>query len=584
MALIVAIVSVIPAQPAAASSATPLPTTGRAGVSISPTKALAKERVSVAAKVPGPARRVVLLQRQAGSRWVTVERARSSKSRNVSFTFRPKATTVVRLSAPAVGGAAAFTSPSAKVTVVPQRLELTLPTTSMCADKEYDATVVASPVRQRRGTTLQVSDDRGKTWETLGPTRPQAANGRATITFSAPGTAGEYRIRAVAKSFNGTPAFASKARTVTVTICAIVTQEVPFVVGGADHTCMIDADQDTLCWGSRSDGQTGTGDWSNTPLVYPTPVASSLRFATLVAGSVHTCGLLADGTAYCWGNNGEFTPGTGSGALGTGTSTDAATPVPVAGGHKFRSLAAGASHTCGIATTGRTYCWGANKYGQVGDGSPTDTADEDRLSPTLVSGGWTFASIYAHRRKSCALTSTGVAYCWGISAYGYLNVPTKVQTDLRFTTLTLGTATVCGVATNSNTYCWDQELSGSFGDGSSGPAFTQTPQLVAGGHDFTKLTSGLEHVCGVTAEGAAFCWGDNGVAAIGNGTSGGIVHEPVAVLGSLSFRQLSAGYNHNCGVSATSVACWGFNGRGQLATGTSGVEVRNVPNIILLGP
>jgi hypothetical protein len=42
-------------------------------------------------------------------------------------------------------------------------------------------------------------------------------------------------------------------------------------------------------------------------------------------------------------------------------------PTPVAGGHKFRSLAVGYSHTCGVATTGVLYCWGDGRLGANGD-------------------------------------------------------------------------------------------------------------------------------------------------------------------------------------------------------------------------
>ena len=49
------------------------------------------------------------------------------------------------------------------------------------------------------------------------------------------------------------------------------------------------------------------------------------------------------------------------------------------------------NHTCGIDTTGKAWCWGADLLGQVGDGND-DQADE--YAPVAVAGGHTFATTY----------------------------------------------------------------------------------------------------------------------------------------------------------------------------------------------
>jgi len=66
--------------------------------------------------------------------------------------------------------------------------------------------------------------------------------------------------------------------------------------------------------------------------------------------------------------------------LGNGSTSDLSTPTPVVGGLTFSSIVT-QTFTCGIATDGKTYCWGRNNVGQVGDGSTTD-----RLTPVLVAG------------------------------------------------------------------------------------------------------------------------------------------------------------------------------------------------------
>jgi alpha-tubulin suppressor-like RCC1 family protein len=84
-------------------------------------------------------------------------------------------------------------------------------------------------------------------------------------------------------------------------------------------------------------------------------------------------GITTSGAAYAWGDN-------YSGRLGDGTTTNRTTPTLVSGGHTWASIAAGGNHTVGITTSGDAYAWGDNEYGRLGDGTTTN-----RTTPTLVS-------------------------------------------------------------------------------------------------------------------------------------------------------------------------------------------------------
>ena len=107
-----------------------------------------------------------------------------------------------------------------------------------------------------------------------------------------------------------------------------------------------------------------------------------------------------------------------TGALGNGSSPQrlVGAPGPVAGEHQFSWLDAGASHTCGVTTSGQAYCWGQGYRGRLGDGS---TATHIEQTPVPVSGSLFFASITTGSH-TCALTTSGEAYCWGWNRYGQL--------------------------------------------------------------------------------------------------------------------------------------------------------------------
>src|SRR2546428_3389795 len=66
---------------------------------------------------------------------------------------------------------------------------------------------------------------------------------------------------------------------------------------------------------------------------------------------------------------------------------------------------------------------------------------------------------------------------------------------------------------------------------------------------FATVSAGDSHTCGVTTEGAAYCWGDNSSGQLGDLTAAS-QPSPVLVAGGVSFAAVSAGYSHTCGVTA----------------------------------
>ena len=127
-------------------------------------------------------------------------------------------------------------------------------------------------------------------------------------------------------------------------------------------------------------------------------------FASLTAGAGHTCGLEAGtGKAWCWGWN-------GNGQLGDGTTGNQSAPVPVIGGRTWATLVAGSGHTCGVeAGTGQAWCWGDNGSRQLGDGTTVW-----KRTPVAVSGGRTWATLTAGYWHTCGMEAgTGKAWCWG---------------------------------------------------------------------------------------------------------------------------------------------------------------------------
>ena len=185
----------------------------------------------------------------------------------------------------------------------------------------------------------------------------------------------------------------------------------------------------------------------------------------------------------------------------------------------------------------------------------------------------TFASVNGGYVHTCGVSASGAAYCWGDNVFGQLGdgaatspwyrpSPAPVAGGLRFTTLSAGVWHTCGVTTDGAAYCWGDNFFGQLGDGTT--AGRTTPVAVAGGLRFAAVTAGSFHTCGLTTSGTAYCWGDNQNGQLGDGTTDRRA-APVPVVGGLRFSTISAGHGHTCGVIAGGVAvCWGDNSSGQL--------------------
>lgn len=251
--------------------------------------------------------------------------------------------------------------------------------------------------------------------------------------------------------------------------------------------------------------------------------------------------------------------------------------VPVVGNLMSKLVVAGPGHACALTTDGVAYCWGYNGNGQLGN---NDTTSVGEPAPVAVTGGLTFQSLSLSKvaGTSCGLSTSGAAYCWGENSQGQLGdgttirrlTPTAVAGGLTFTSLAMGNAHVCGVATNGTAYCWGTSPNGAFGDGSVG--MHPTPLPAAPGMTFQSITAGVDYTCGLTPAGAAYCWGVGVSGQLGDGNSS-ISTTPVAVSGGLTFRSLAAGGLTACGLTTAGKAyCWGNNFYGTVGDGTNGLN------------
>ena len=285
-----------------------------------------------------------------------------------------------------------------------------------------------------------------------------------------------------------------------------------------DHACSYvqpsNLPGQNFCWGENSAGQLGDGTTTSSQVAVG--VVGIPSNENLFVGPSFNCSALAvldTDDLWCWGLN-------RSGQLGDGTTTSSARPekltVP-----SIRSMAILGQFTLASLTDGGWLCWGT---GHCGDGAPSTFA---HLSPTPVALPGGFGGPVGGSQGVCAeLSDDRSIWCWGSNKYGQVGDGTTTErltpTRTGFTQLPYGVfanpdgSSFYALNQYGWLYAWGRNDKGQLGDGTT--TDRSTPTRVPGPSNITQLVAGAAHVCVTTFDGAVMCWGANEKGQVGDGT------------------------------------------------------------------
>lgn len=184
------------------------------------------------------------------------------------------------------------------------------------------------------------------------------------------------------------------------------------ITAGDAHSIAVKRDGSVWAWGSNAVGQLGDG--TTTDRFTPVQVRSLSGVAAVAGGKLHSLALKDDGTVWAWGRN-EV------GQLGEGMELAPVSglgPIAVGGVTGVAKIAAGDVHSLVLKDDGTVLAWGANDYGQLGDGTQTSWAFGGRSKPMPVSELSGVVAIAGSDRLSLAVTSDGAVWEWGSNVVG----------------------------------------------------------------------------------------------------------------------------------------------------------------------
>ncbi|MBB6447896.1 RCC1 domain-containing protein [Bacillus benzoevorans] len=269
------------------------------------------------------------------------------------------------------------------------------------------------------------------------------------------------------------------------------------VAAGVFHSLALLSDNTVKAWGDNFSGQLGDGTFDSSTA--PVSVIGLTETIAITAGLNHSLALLSDGTVRAWGGN-FF------GQLGNDTNITSNVPVTVIGLSDTIAVAAGGGHSLALLTDGTVRAWGKNSNGELGDGTSVD-----RRTPVQVqeAGGGGFlnnvTAIAAGEFHSLALLIDGTLLAWGNNEYGQLGDGTNTNSNVPVQVLGTGgmgilnnVVAIAGggfhslaLLNDGTVLAWGNNESGQLGDGANEDS--EFPVPVSGLSNSIIIAGGGEH-------------------------------------------------------------------------------------------
>ena len=277
----------------------------------------------------------------------------------------------------------------------------------------------------------------------------------------------------------------------------------------------------------------------------------------IAAGYYFTLALKEDGTVWAWGAN-DY------GQCGNGQISFNEKLTQVIGLSGITEIAAGRYHALAVKSDGTVWSWGENIYGQLGNGNTTN-----RSIPVQVQNLTGAKTVSAGMYFSLAAKQDGNVAAWGYNAYGQLGDGTTTTRHVPVNTSILNVKNVAAGGSHSTAlkadgtiWTWGNNSYGQLGDGTT--TKKTTPSQVIGLSNITGIAARNLVSAALKQDGTLWAWGRNSNGQLGDGTTTDRF-TPVMVSNLTGVKNVGLGVFHSLAIKQDgTVWSWGYNAYGQL--------------------
>ncbi|MBV9927665.1 MAG: S8 family serine peptidase [Acidobacteria bacterium] len=307
--------------------------------------------------------------------------------------------------------------------------------------------------------------------------------------------------------------------TTTVPVLVYDFGGVAAVSAGGTHTVALKADGTVWAWGDNQFGQLGYQEQFSGGSSRPRQVSGLSGVVAVSTFGGHTLALKNDGTVWAWGTN-------TNGQVGTGTYTDVVwSATQVAGLSNVKAISAGPGYSLAVKTDGTVWGWGLGRQNssQAGVlGLPANSFST--ATPVQVGGATNVAAVAAGMTHVVALKTDGTVWAWGDNTYGQLGsgtntssaTPKQVPGLSNVASVAAGTEHSLALKADGSVWTWGHNTAGQLGDGTT--TDRKSPVQVALGGAAVALDGGPQHSAAVLADGTVRTWGSNDSGQLGDRT------------------------------------------------------------------
>jgi len=261
-------------------------------------------------------------------------------------------------------------------------------------------------------------------------------------------------------------------------------------------------------------------------------------------------------------------------------------------------------HSMVVTKTGTTYSWGANGYGQVGNGKKVD-----KYSPFALSGTYSAVSIGGAHSVALDAVNGGNVWTWGHNISGQLGndsivtstTPIQVPGLTGITAIAAGGKHTLALAADKTVWAWGENSNGQLGNGTTVNSLVPV-QVLNGAQPLSgivAIAAGGHFSLALKEDGTVLAWGSNVTGELGNNST---VNSslPVQVLTVVppanssesssaprtltGITAIAAGGSHVLALDQNGVVwSWGYNFYGQLGDGTTKERLTAVKVVVPTG-